>query len=214
MLSVSAQFTVTVGAAVVPSSVPAGSGAQGTINVNPLDGYTGMVTLACRSITPLVTIPPICSFNPPSLTVNGNTLTSTLTITTQGLAVPTGAVAHPRIFYALWLPLPMLALMGFGAASSRKGARKVWGVLGLFIVAGALMLTPACGNSTPTTNPNGVTPNNTYTFTLHRRRHQWGHVEQHRHGRYDHESNRQPDGHLQRRSPELCAGSGIALLAG
>jgi hypothetical protein len=166
VLSVSAQFTVTVAAAVVPSSVPAGSGAQGTINVNPLDGYSGIVTLACRSITPLVTIPPICSFNPPTVTVNGNTESSTINITTQGLAVPTGAVAHPRTFYALWLPLPMLALIGFGAASSRKGTRKVWGVLGLFIVAAALMLTPACGNSTPTTNPNGVTPNNTYTFTL------------------------------------------------
>jgi hypothetical protein len=166
VLSVSAQFTVTVATAVAPSSVPAGSAAQGTINVNPLDGYSGTVTLACRSITPLVTIPPICSFNPPSLVIQGNTLSSTLTITTQGLLVPTSAVAHPPSFYALWLPLPMLALMGLGAASSRKGARKIWGVLALFVIAGALMLTPACGNSTTTTNPNGLTPNNTYTFTL------------------------------------------------
>ena len=166
VLSVSAQFTVTVATAVAPSSVPAGSAAQGTINVNPLDGYSGTVTLACRSITPLVTIPPICSFNPSSLVIQGNTLSSTLTITTQGLLVPTSAVAHPPSFYALWLPLPMLALMGLGAASSRKGARKIWGVLALFVIAGALMLTPACGNSTTTTNPNGLTPNNTYTFTL------------------------------------------------
>jgi len=116
VLSVSAQFTVTVATAVAPSSVPAGSAAQGTINVNPLDGYSGTVTLACRSITPLVTIPPICSFNPPSLVIQGNTFSSTLTITTQGLLVPTSAVAHLLSFYALWLPLPMLALMGLGAA--------------------------------------------------------------------------------------------------
>jgi hypothetical protein len=35
------------------------------------------------------------------------------------------------------------------------------------VISGALFLMPACGNSTPsTTTPNGVTPNNSYTFTL------------------------------------------------
>jgi len=167
VLAVSAQFTVTVGVAVVPASVPAGSAGTGTIDVNPLAGYSGNVTLACASISPLVTIPPICSFDPQPVPVNGNIGTSTITITTQGLAVPTGAIAHGSTFYGLWLSLPMLALMGVGAASSRKGSRKLWGLLALFVVAGALMLMPACGNSTtPTTNPNGVTPNNTYSFTL------------------------------------------------
>jgi hypothetical protein len=35
-------------------------------------------------------------------------------------------------------------------------------------MSGALFLMPACGNSsgTSTTTPNGVTPNNTYTFTV------------------------------------------------
>jgi len=166
VLAVSAQFTVTVGSAVTPTSVPAGSVGTGTVYVNPLDGYTGTVTLACATITPLVTIPPICSFNPSSVTITGNAMPSTLTISTQGLSVPTGALAHGRTFYGLWLSLPMLALMGVGAATGGKASRKLWGLLGLFVMAGAFMLAPACGNSTPTTNPNGVTPNNTYTFTL------------------------------------------------
>ena len=167
VLAVSAQFTITIGGAVTPSSVPAGSAGTGTIDVNPLAGYSGTVTLACGSITPLVTIPPICSFNPPSVNVNGNTATSTLTIVTQGLTVPTAAVARGRTFYGFWLSLPMLALIGIGAASGKKGSRKLWGVFSLFVMAAALMLTPACGNSsTSTTNPQGVTPNNTYTFTI------------------------------------------------
>jgi hypothetical protein len=167
VLAVAPQFTITVATAVVPASVPAGSGGQGTIEVNPLDGYSGTVTLACSSITPLVTIPPVCSFNPSTVAVNRTTATSTLMISTQGLAVPRGAVAHANPFYAFCLSLPMLAVMGLGAASSKRGSRKAWGLLALFVVSGALLLMPACGNSSSTTtNPNGVTPNNTYTFTL------------------------------------------------
>jgi hypothetical protein len=176
VLAVTPQFTITVQKAVVPSSVPAGSGGEGTIIVTPINGYqspgypTGGVTLSCTTITPLVIIPPICSFSYPngqsSLPVNGVPVTSTITISSYG-PVTTGAVAHPRGFPALWLPVPMLALVGLGAAAGGKRSRKAWGLLALFVISGALFLAPACGNSTPsTTTPNGVTPNNSYTFTV------------------------------------------------
>jgi hypothetical protein len=170
VLAVTPQFTITVAKAVVPSSVPAGSGGEGTITINPIYGYsspqgTPGVTLSCATITPLVTIPPVCSFNPPTLKVP-TVLTSTLTISTFG-PVTTGAVARPRSFYALWMPVPMLALVGLGAAVGGKRSRKAWGLLALFVISGALFLMPACGNTTTsTTTPNGVTPNNSYTFTL------------------------------------------------
>ena len=61
----------------------------------------------------------------------------------------------------------MLALVGLGAAVGGKRSRKACGLLALFVVSGALFLMPACGNTTPnTTTLNGVTPNNTYTFTV------------------------------------------------
>ena len=61
----------------------------------------------------------------------------------------------------------MLALVGVGAAAGGKRSRKTWGLLGLFVLSGTLLLMPACGNTnTTTTTPNGVTPNNTYTFTI------------------------------------------------
>ena len=164
VLAVTPQFTLTVEKAVVPSSVPAGSGAEGTITINPINGYiSGSPGV---TLTPLVTIPPVCSFNPPTLVVNGTVVTSTLTISTFG-PVTTGAVAIPRTFYGLWMPLPLLALAGFGAAAGGKRSRKYWGVIALFVICGAIFLMPACGSSgTSVTTPNGVTPNNSYTFTL------------------------------------------------
>ena len=174
VLAVSAQFTITVQTAVAPTSVVAGSGAEGVVSVNPINGYVspaGGVTLFCSSITPLVTIAPVCSFSYPTgqtgLPVNGTPATSTLTISTFG-PTPTGAVAHPRNFYGLWLPLPMLSLIGVGAAAGGKRSRKAWGLLALFVLSGSLLLVPACSKSTSTSTstPNGVTPANSYTFTI------------------------------------------------
>ena len=178
VLAVTAQFTITVQSAVVPNSVPAGSGSQGAILINPINGYSspttqigghtgGGITLSCVSITPLVTNPPVCSFNPPNPAVNGVPITSTLTISTYGPITTTAAVARRRALWAFWLPLPMLALVGLGAAVGGRQSRKAWGLLALFVVSGALFLMPACSNISVTTiTPNGVTPPNTYSFTV------------------------------------------------
>jgi len=169
--SVAPGFTITVQSAVEPSSVHAGSGGQGIISVNPLNGYSGTVTLACASINPLVTIPPICSFvYPPGdkgLPVNGVPATATINISTYGPIIA-GTFVPTRGFFALWLPLPLLSLAGVGAVAGGKRSRKAWGLLALLVLGGSLLLLPACGSntSTPTSTPNGVTPNNTYTFTL------------------------------------------------
>jgi len=175
VLAVTPQFTITVEKAISPNSVPAGNGAEGTIQINPIAGYstppsTPGITLSCSSVTPLVIFPPYCSFSYPAgqttlVITGGQVATSTLTISTFGTQIVRNA--HPRTFYALWMPLPMLALVGLGAAVGGKRSRKAWGLLALFIMSGALFLMPACGNSTPnTSSDNGITPNNTYTFTV------------------------------------------------
>lgn len=173
VLAVAPQFTISVSRTITPTSVPAGNGGQGVININPINGYStplgkAGVTLSCSSVTPLVTIPPICSFSPNPVPVPATgSATSNITINTFGPVI-TGAATRPRTFYALWLSIPMLGLVGLGAAVGGKRSRKAWGLLALFVIAGALCLMPACGNSgnTTTTTPNGVTPNNTYTFTV------------------------------------------------
>ena len=178
VLAVTPQFTISVTSSVTPSSVPAGTGAEGTVTVSPVYGYvtptSGGITLACASMTPLVTIAPVCTFTYPqggtSLNVSGTTPESaTLTISTFG-PITTGA-HKARSLFGLWFSTPLLGLVGLvglGAVTSGRRARRAWCVLGLFVVCGAFVLIPGCAsnNGTSTTTPNGVTPANTYTFTI------------------------------------------------
>ena len=175
VLAVAPAFTITVSTPVAPNSVHAGSGGQATIAVTPIGSYSGNVTLSCTSISPLVLVPPVCSFTYPGpagqsyVAIAGAPQDVTLTINTTG-PVTRNANARARNFYALWLPVPMLALLGLGAAGGRR-SRKIYGVLALLVLCGALLLMPACGNTNLTTtgqvaNPNGQTPKNTYTFTV------------------------------------------------
>jgi hypothetical protein len=68
-------------------------------------------------------------------------------------------------FYAAWLPIGGLGLVGLGFGAGRK--RRRWLVpLALFFIAGAILLQPACsGKSTP--NPtSGGTQSGWYTVTI------------------------------------------------
>ena len=171
VLAVSPQFTISVTGAIAPGSVPAGNGSQGTVVVNPVYGYvtpvSGGITLSCASMSPLVTIAPVCSFRPngKDLSVHGTTsVTSTINISTFGPV--TGPHKVRSGGFGLWLALP-LGLVGIGAAASRKRSRGAALMLSLVVLCGVFILTPACGSSpTTTTTPNGVTPANTYTFTI------------------------------------------------
>src|SRR5205807_3939918 len=109
VLTVTPGYTITVTGAVNPTTVHAGSGATATVTVTPANGYTGNVTLSCSAITPTVTPAPSCSFAPNPVVVSGPAAqSSTLTITT---IVNKAAISRPRIFYAIWLPLPAFVLM-------------------------------------------------------------------------------------------------------
>jgi hypothetical protein len=173
VLAVTAQFTISVTSAIAPTSVPAGNGAEGTVTVNPINGYltpaNGGITLYCSTITPLVTIAPRCSFTYPStpFKLGTNPEPVTVTINTFGPVV-TGAAQRPRNFYALWLSLPLLGFAGVGTALGGKRSRKALGLLAVLVASATFLLLPSCGGTTgtTTTTPNGVTPANTYTFTI------------------------------------------------
>ena len=165
---------------VLPNTVQPGNGGVGTIDINPVFGYQGFVTLSCASITPLVTVPPQCQFSYPGnqtcpdavngqgVCVSGATGTQPIkiSITTAG-PINTTRAMRGRTFYALWLPLPMLALTGLGAAVGGKRSHRAWSLLALFILSSSMLLLPSCTNLVPSKiTPNGITPNGTYTFTL------------------------------------------------
>jgi hypothetical protein len=159
----SEDYTLSVSPTIaVPNPVTAGSGATTTVTVSPIGSYSGHVTLACLSISPADLLAPVCSFNPPTVTVTGGLPpTSVLTLTTTGPA-PTTRLRTRQIFYAFWLAVPGLGLI---ALSTNGGRRKnILGMLLLMLLAGGGLLMPACGSSG--TSVGNVTPNKTYVFTL------------------------------------------------
>ncbi len=176
VVNVTENYTLLVqSATATPPSVPAGYIATALVTISPIANYTGTVTLACLSITPVVAYAPYCSFAatsgssslpPDTVMVSGNApATATLTITTLGPIPGSARLQHPPIFYALWLLLPGLALMGVGTTCTRP--KHLFGALLVIAIAGGLILMPACASPRPTNSPNGeITPNNTYTFTL------------------------------------------------
>jgi hypothetical protein len=170
VLAVAPSFTLIVQRPVQPNSVHAGSGASALININASNNYLDPkgVWLSCATISPLVIYPPTCSFNPQPAPVTGPVTQVTLTISTSGNAQTTRNSTPRGKFYALWLPWPVLAFVGIGTASGKR-SRKAWILIGLFVLAGSLILIVGCGNTTtghtaPITSI--ITPKNAYTFTI------------------------------------------------
>jgi hypothetical protein len=164
VVNVTEDYTLQVSPTIAtPSPVPAGSIATTIVTVFPVVGYTGSVTLACLSVTPVVAAAPYCTFNPPTVMVtSGIAPTSTLTITTLG-PLPVTRLRNRQLVYALLLLVPGLVFVGLSGARRKN----LLGALLLIAMAGGLFLVPACGSNRATNSPNGeITPKNTYTFTL------------------------------------------------
>jgi hypothetical protein len=169
VVGVSADYTVSVTTPAVPSSVAQGFGAKATITVTPIGSYTGNVTLFCLSVTPAVLSAPVCSFSPSPVPVTGGAPpTATLTVTTFGTSNTTTAkLGTSRLFYALWLAVPGLALVGAGAKGKLR--KNALGLLLLLVVGGGFLFMLACNtssNSSPTSPTGSVTPKGSYTFTI------------------------------------------------
>jgi hypothetical protein len=148
-----------------PTSVSPGSSATATVSVVPASGYTGTVTLSC-SIAPVVTPAPTCSFGSTSpVTVTSTGGSATLTFTTIG---PSAAmIRRSGILYALWLPVPGLALIGLGFGSRSSRRKNLMGLLLLWTVLASLIVLPACGSSSGGGGGgNSGTPAGTYTVTI------------------------------------------------
>ena len=145
----------------LPNPVAAGSAATTTVTISPIGSYSGHVTLACLSISPANLLGPVCSFNPATVTVTGGPPpTSVLTLTTTGPA-PTTRLRPARIFYAIWLAIPGLGLIALNTTGRRR--KNTLGALLLMLLAGGVVLMPACGSSK---SIGSVTPATTYVFTL------------------------------------------------
>jgi IPT/TIG domain len=152
-------FTIAA-SAFSPAAVSAGGSGTSIITIAPLNGFNSAVALTC-SITPVVTRPPFCSLNPTSVASGSGTSTLTVTTTaatTASLAPGTGS------FYAMWLPIGGLALVGTGLTSRR---RKLLGLILLGLMLTGLIFMAACGGtSSGGRGGHPGTPAGTYTVTV------------------------------------------------
>ncbi len=170
-LSLSVQATLPAdfqisASALSPASVAAGGSATSMITIAPLSGFSGTVNLTC-SITPVVTPAPTCALAPNS--VAGGSGTAKLTVSTTATTTASLAPHAKGIFYAMWLPIGGLALLGTGFTSRKK---RFWSfLLGCALFSGLIFLV-ACGGSSSSGGGGGggtgtpATPGGTYSITV------------------------------------------------
>jgi IPT/TIG domain len=156
-----ADFGITA-SALSPAAVTAGGTATSTITIAPTNGFNGTVNLTC-AVTPVVARPPTCTLNPAA--ISNGTGTAVLTVKTTAATTASLAPQSRGIFFATWLPIGGLALLGTGITSRKK---KLLGfLLGCAVFSGLIFL-GACGGSSSGGGGGGTagTPTGAYTVTI------------------------------------------------
>lgn len=138
------------GAVANPASVAAGSNSTATVTVTPQPGYIGTIDLTC-TVAPTIlpssaATPPTCSLNPTSVTVTADETSPPTTMLTFTTAKPASAQLerHGTLFYAFWLPVPGLALIGLGVGSRDARRKRVLTSFLLLMILALLVVAPAC----------------------------------------------------------------------
>jgi hypothetical protein len=159
--------------ATTPAAVAPGSSGTSTVTLTALNAYNSPVNLAC-AVTGTGSPLPACSatsFSTTPVTPSPSGATSTLTITTTGASA--AMAGHSKFFYAMWLPIAGMALVGMGFSSSRTRRKKFLGFLMVGMVMAALLLMPACGGGSSNNGGGGggggcttCTPAGNYTVTI------------------------------------------------
>lgn len=161
-----ADFTI---AATTPAAVSPGTSGTSTVTLTSLNAYALAVSLSC-TVSGSGSPAPACSassFSPDSVTPTSSGATSTLTITTTGASA--AIYRSSNVFYAMWLPVLGITLVGmrFSTADSRK--KKLLGFLLLGLIMAALFFLPACSSSSSGGGGGGCTgctPAGNYTVTI------------------------------------------------
>jgi len=146
-----------------PASVTPGGTSSSTVTVTPLNGYSSAIALSC-SVSGSGTPAPQCSVG----TLASNM--ATMTITTTGTS--SALFRRSNIFYAMWLPIVGMSLMGMGFSSARSRRKRLLGFFIITAVMAALFLLPACSSSSSSSGGGGgssctgCTPAGPYTVTV------------------------------------------------
>jgi uncharacterized repeat protein (TIGR01451 family) len=169
--SVSQQAKVvdfTVSASTSTPVITAGDTATIQVNFCPktADGYSATIT-ASQTTSPSMVTASTPTFNPTTVPLLGTACGSTtLSIATVVRPLTTGSLLRRGSFYAAWLPIGGLSLVGLGLGASRKRRRWLLGTI-LGMIAGIVLLQAGCGSSgSGTTTSSGGTVAQTYTITI------------------------------------------------
>ena len=129
-------------------------------------GYNAVITPS-QSTSPSMVTASTPTFAPTSVTLSGTgQATTTLTIATVARPVTTGSLFRGGSFYAAWLPIGGLSLVGLGIGVGRKRRRWLVGAV-LCLIAGMILLQPGCGSSSSNTPATaGGTLAGEYTITI------------------------------------------------
>ena len=147
-----------------PSSITinAGGMASYTVTLTPLPQYDATISMSHGTLPSGAT----GTFTSSTVTLSGSSSQTTiLNIATTARPVVTGGLFRGRSIFATWLPVGGLSLLGLGVGAGKRRRRWILGVL-LGLIAGIVLLQPACGSSGSNTTPTGGTPAGTYTITI------------------------------------------------
>jgi len=132
---------------------------------NPNLGYSGTVTPS-QTTSPSMVTATTPTFTPTTVPLSGSGCgTTALTVATVARPVTTGSLFRRGSFYAAWLPIGGLSLVGLGIGAGRKRRRWLVGAV-LCLIAGAILLQLGCGSSSNSTTTPGGTAAGTYTITI------------------------------------------------
>lgn len=163
--SVSAQMS-DFGITAFPSniSVAAGQTATYQVQLHPNPVYGTNVSLSCSNVPTSAS----CNFTPgSSISLQGSSPASaTLNLITTPQTILT-ASSKPgwRAFYAVFLGIPGLALVGLGIGGDRRRRWRVAGLFVLLMVIAQLLPLPGCSTIQTQPPPTG-TPSGQYSITL------------------------------------------------
>jgi hypothetical protein len=128
-------------------------------------GYNATITPS-QTTSPAMVTATTPTFNPTTITLDGTAAAPT-TLSIQTVARPTtnGSLLRRGAFYAAWLPIGGLSLVGLGIGAGRKRRRWLVGAV-LFMIAGSIVLQSACGSSSSSAIVSGGTSAGIYTITI------------------------------------------------
>jgi len=128
-------------------------------------GYNASITPS-QSTSPSMVTGTTPTFQPTPLTLSGNASAgTTLSIATVARPVTSGSLLRRASFYATWLPIGGLSLIGLGIGARRRRRRWLIGAL-LGLMAGVILTLPGCGSASTATGTTGGTLAGVYTITI------------------------------------------------